>query len=157
MSKSKPQGPSGALPTCPQAAIQIAVDTQYVVGQGGGDNLTTGVYLVDNEIENGSTGEGTMNLYTVVPTETFISWTAFPINPNTDDTVAITGFTVNQGPVFGSNGYPRQQPSGDWVGEAIDQGKQTYTIQLTITNGLGQTTSLEVDPGIHAKGPQDAK
>lgn len=136
---------------CPQAAIQIALDTQYLIGEGG-QFPTSGIYMFDNELGNGSTGEGTMELSTQLPAGTLISWNVFPLNPNTGDTAAITGFNVSQGNVFGSSGFPRQVTPSFWVGEAVNDGSQTYQIQVTISSALGPLYVVSWDPFITATG-----
>lgn len=140
----------------PQTAITIAVDTQYVAAQGG-RNISQGIYMFDNQASAGSSGEGTLELSTVTVNSSLIGFEAVPINPNTGDTVLITGFTVSQGTVFGSQGYPMSQaqplPAGSyWIGQATSQGSQTYQIQIQITTGGIRPTTYFVnwDPFITA-------
>ena len=140
----------------PQTAITIAVDTQYVAAQGG-RNISQGIYMFDNQVAGGSSGEGTLELSTVTVNGSLIGFDAVPINPNTGDTVLITGFTVSQGTVFGSQGYPMSQaqplPAGSyWIGQATSQGSQTYQIQIQITTGGIRPTTYFVnwDPFITA-------
>jgi hypothetical protein len=87
-----------------------------------------------------------------------IGFNAVPINPNTGDTVVISGFTVSQGSVFGSQGYPIEQPQPTpvgcyWIGQATNEGSQTYQIQIEITTGGIRPTTYFVnwDPFITAK------
>lgn len=120
--------------------ITIAVDTAYVASQQG-KNISTGVYMVDNAISNGSTNEGTTELSTKVPVGSTIGWHSVPINFLSGDTVVITGFNVSQGSVFGSQGYPQAFPLNDvkdgswWIGQALNQGTQTYQVKLKVTTG----------------------
>ena len=101
------------------ACITIAIDTAYVAAQQG-TNIGAGVYMMDNTISNGSSGEGQMELHTRVPVGSTIGFDSVPINPVSGDQVIITRFNVSQGSVFGSAGYPRQQPplgtqpAGSW-------------------------------------------
>lgn len=142
-----------ASPLCPQTSIQVAVDTSYVAAQGG-QGISTGIYMMDNEVNNGSSGEGTLELSTRTNAGNLIGWEVTPINPNTGDTVVITGFNVSQGNVFGSQGYPQQQStSGDyWIGQAMNAGQQTYQIQIMVTTGGIRPTKYFVnwDPFITA-------
>ena len=142
----------------PQTAITIAVDTQYVAAQGG-RNISQGIYMFDNQASAGSSGEGTLELSTVTVNGSLIGFEAVPINPNTGDTVLITGFTVSQTQdnVFGSQGYPMSQPQpvpagSYWIGQATSQGSQTYQIQIQITTGGIRPTTYFVnwDPFITA-------
>ncbi|TPG54326.1 AidA/PixA family protein [Sphingomonas glacialis] len=143
----------------PQASITIAVDTAYVASKGG-QNISNGIYMMDNQVSYGSTGEGTLELSTVVPVGSLIGFNTVPIDTNSGDTVIITGFTVSQGSVFGSQGYPQQQPpiNGEpagayWIGQAINAGSQTYQIQIKVTVGQLRPISYYInwDPFITAK------
>jgi len=76
------------------------------------------------------------------------------------DKVVITGFTVSQGSVFTAAGTPREQsalpgePAGAyWIGQAMNQGEQTYQVQIEVTVGLLQpvTYFINWDPFITAK------
>ena len=127
----------------PRVAITVAVDTAYVAAQQG-NNISQGVYMMDNMVANGSTGEGQMELSTHVNNGDLIGFNSVPINAlgTSGDTVVITGFTVSQGNVFTAAGQPRQQPSphGEpegayWIGQAMNQGSQTYQIQIKVTVG----------------------
>ena len=143
----------------PQVAIVIAVDTAYVASQQG-QNINSGVYMMDNQVNNGSTHEGQMELNSVVPVGALIGFESVPINPLSGDTVIITGFTVSQGSVFGSQGYPQQQPpigsqpaGSYWIGQAMNAASQIYQIQIQVTVGLIRPISYFVnwDPYITAK------
>ena len=143
----------------PQVAITVAVDTAYVASQQG-QNIGSGVYMMDNQVNNGSTNEGQMELSSVVPVGSLIGFETVPINPLSGDTVVITGFTVSQGSVFGSQGYPQQQPpigsqpaGSYWIGQAMNAGSQTYQIQIKVTVGLIRPISYYVnwDPFITAQ------
>lgn len=146
----------------PQTAITIAVDTAWVASQQG-KNISSGIYMMDNMVANGSTGEGTMELSTVCNVGSLIGFNTVPIDAlastTTGDSVIITGFTVSQGSVFGGSGYPRQQPALPnqpdgtyWIGQAMNAGNQTYQIQIVVTVGLLQPVSYFVnwDPFITA-------
>ena len=62
--------------------------------------------------------------------------------------------------LFGSAGYPRQQPplgtqpAGSWwIGQAMNSGSQTYQIQIAVTVGVIQPVTYYVnwDPFITAQ------
>jgi hypothetical protein len=139
---------------CPQTFIEIAVDTSYVISQQG-QNIGAGVYMIDNQVNNGSTGEGQTELSTVCNVGDLIGFSVNPIDPNTRDTVEITGFNVsspgNAG-VFGSAGYPIKQTPSYWIGQAMNQTHQTYQVQLKVTSGGIRPLSYAVnwDPFITA-------
>jgi len=137
----------------PQTAITIAVDTAYVAAQNG-QNISQGVYMMDNQLDAGSSGEGTLGLSTHADLGSLIGFNAVPINPVSGDSVIITGFTVSQGSVFGSSGYPIQQPAignepagAYWIGQAMNAGRQIYQIQLKLTVGQLRPISYFVDFG----------
>ena len=152
---------SAAAALSPQTSITIAVDTAYVAAQQG-RNISKGIYMVDNRLRNGSTGEGTLELSTVCNNGDLIGFNAVPINilGASGDQVVITGFTVSQGSVFTAAGTPRQQPAlpGEpagayWIGQALAQGHQTYQIQIEVTVGQLQPVSYFInwDPFITAR------
>jgi hypothetical protein len=141
------------------SCITIAVDTAYVAAQQG-RNIGAGVYMMDNMISNGSSNEGQMELSTKVPVGFTLGFNSVPINPLSGDQVIITGFNVSQGNVFGSAGYPRQQPplatqppGSWWIGQAMNSGSQTYQIQIAVTVGVIQPVTYYVnwDPFITAQ------
>ncbi|HEX8824530.1 MAG TPA: hypothetical protein VF794_31700 [Archangium sp.] len=149
----------------PTTSITIAVDTAYIASQQG-QNISQGVYLMDNQRANGSTGEGTTELSTVCHVGSLIGFLALPINASgsSGDQVVITGFTVSQGSVFGSQGIPVAQPMMDsqpaselgsnyWIGQAMNTGSQTYQVQLAVTVGQLRPTTYFInwDPFIKAQ------
>lgn len=145
----------------PQTAVTIAVDTSYVAAQQG-QNISQGIYMMDNRVRNGSQGEGTLELSTVANNGDLIGFNVVPINAlgPSGDSVVITGFQVANGSVFTAAGRPRQQsalpgePAGAyWIGQALAQGTQTYEIQIEVTVGLLQPVTYVVnwDPFITAR------
>jgi hypothetical protein len=142
----------------PYATVTIAVDTAYVAAQQG-RNINQGVYMMDNMISNGSSNEGQMELYTVVPVGATIGFNSVPINFVSGDKVVISGFNVSAGNVFGSAGYPQQFPLGNeppgswWIGQAMNAGTQTYQIQIAVTVGAIRPVTYYVnwDPFIKAQ------
>ncbi|MBV9110746.1 MAG: hypothetical protein JO306_15145 [Gemmatimonadetes bacterium] len=153
---------SAALATTlsPQTSITIAVDTAYIAAQQG-QNISQGIYMMDNMVRNGSTGEGTLELKSVTNDGSLIGFNVVPIDimGSLGDSVVITGFTVSEGSVFTAAGTPRQQPAlpGEpagayWIGQALQQGSETYQIQIEVTVGKLQPQSYFVnwDPYITA-------
>jgi len=107
-------GPSRAISAASlnvPSSVSIAVDTAYVASVGSGF-ITQGVYMMDNQSANTSSGEGTTELSTVGNVGQLIGFHSVPIDAEggNGDTVVITGFTVSQGDVFTAAGQPRQQP-----------------------------------------------
>ena len=145
----------------PATAITIAVDTAYVASQQG-NNISKGIYMMDNMVANGSYNEGQMELHTNCDVGSLIGFNSVPINGegSSGDTVVITGITVSDGSVFTAAGQPREEtaPNGEpdgsyWIGQAINSGTQTYQIQLKVTVGTLQPVSYYVnwDPYITAQ------
>jgi hypothetical protein len=138
----RPGLPAAALPP-PVAQVAVAVDTALVAGSGG-STISTGIYLMDNQLAEGATGEASFVLHSIVPVGSLIGFTAYPINTGIGDTVVITGFNIVEGDVFGSAGYPILQQSGYWIGQAMNIGAQSYQIQLCITAGSLRPTRYYV-------------
>lgn len=136
----------------PPVSIVVAVDTAYVASQQG-LNITEGVYMLDNQFSNGSTGEGGMELSSIVPLDSLVGFESIPIDPSIASTVTISGFTVSSGSIFGSAGYPMVQPpigsepaGSYWVGQAVNSGPtQTYQIQLMVTIGALRPTTYYIN------------
>lgn len=142
-------------------SVSIAVDTAYVATVGSGF-ISQGVYMMDNQSANTSSGEGTTELHTVGNAGQLIGFHVVPIDGEggNGDTVVITGFTVSQGNVFTAAGQPQQQPplGSDppgtyWVGQLMNQGTQTYQIQCAVTIGQLQPVTYYInwDPFITAR------
>jgi hypothetical protein len=143
--------PSAGIPN-PNTQIAIAVDTAYIAANAG-RGISTGIYMTDNQLNLGSSNEGQLELHTYCNNHSLIGFEVYPIDPNTGDTVAITGFNVSQGNVFGGAGYPIEQRPDYWIGQATNAGSQTYQIQIKITTGGLRPVSYYVnwDPFITAQ------
>lgn len=137
----------------PQCAITLAVDTAYIASQQG-RNISQGIYMMDNQEANGSTGEATLELSTCCNVGNLIGFKSVPINSVSGDKVEITGFTVSQGSVFTAAGQPVSQSQDNtyWIGQAMNEGHQTYQIQIKVTVGVLHPVSYFVnwDPFITA-------
>jgi hypothetical protein len=124
---------TGGIPN-PQTQIAIALDTAFIASQGG-SWVSSGVYMMDNQANLGSTNEGQLELHTHCNNHSLIGFEVYPMDVNSGDTVAITGFNVSGGNVFGGAGYPLQQTPSYWIGQAMNTGTQTYQIQVKVTTG----------------------
>lgn len=146
-----------------QTAITIAVDVNYIATLPPGTvHASKGIYMMDNRVLNGSSNEGGLELSTVCPAGNLISFSAVPVNAESGSgsSVQITGFNVSQGNVFTAAGQPRvfnPPPSGGatnsfWIGQALNQGSQTYQIQIEVSIGVLQPVNYFIswDPFITA-------
>jgi len=139
----------------PLTAIEIAVDTAYVASQNG-NNISQGIYMMDNQEANGSSGEGTLELHTKCNVGSLIGFKCVPINAlgTSGDKVEITGFTISQGSVFTAAGQPVEQSDPSyWIGQALNTGTQTYQVQIKVTVGILHPVSYFInwDPFITAQ------
>jgi hypothetical protein len=137
----------------PQVSIAIAVDTAFIAAQAGDGRISQGVFMVDNRVRNGSTGEGTPGLHTVCNAGSLIGFQVIPIDAAgaSSDEVIITGFADVTGNVFTGAGHPVQQrsignlPKGSyWIGQAIQAGTEEYQIQIKVTVGQLQPVQYYV-------------
>lgn len=125
----------------PARVINIAVDTVYLYSQQTGPYAGTGIYMMDNNALGGSSGEGSLELSSVVTAGFGIAFNAFPIDAAGQqlDTVEIVGFEISSGTnIFGNWGYPQPQPatsSYQWVGSAMLQGQCTYQVKIGVSVG----------------------
>lgn len=136
----------------PKVSVAIAVDTAYVAAHGNDGKITRGVFVMDNRVRLGSTGEGTMTLHTKCNAGDLIGFHCIPVDGagSSGDRVIILSFLDVTGDVFGE-GHPRQQPpigggpAGNWwIGQAMKAGTETYTIQLEMTVGQLQPVTYWV-------------
>lgn len=141
-----------------QTTICISVDTAACIAwsqNNPGQYLRSGLYMVDNQLANGSKNEGGLELLTRCDPGDRVSFFAVPIDPTQGDQVGFSGFNISQGSVFGSSGYPTAQcPDGGdapycnfWVGRAVAGGATTYQPQLVITSN-GVDYPVQWDPFI---------
>ncbi|ARP80636.1 hypothetical protein CAL12_07155 [Bordetella genomosp. 8] len=127
-------------PTNPQTVVRIMVDTASVAASGGGAIGIGQAYMFDNRADNGSGAEGTLELKTVAHPRDYIGFYIDAINPNLGDQLAIMGFSITSGDVFGgSAGHPVQKSYNYWVGQIINASNSAYRISCSLTtNGLNQ-------------------
>jgi hypothetical protein len=144
---------ASATALSPRTWITIAVDTAYIAARHG-RNVSQGIYMMDNRVSNGSTGEGTLELATVTSDGSLIGFNVVPVAPlgANGDQVVITGFNISQGSVFTASGSPRQQPplpgepaGACWIGQALAQGSETYQVQVEVTVGGRQPVTYFIN------------
>ncbi len=125
----------------PARVINIAVDTVYLYSQTSGQYAGTGIYMMDNNVVGGSTGEGTEELSSQVTAGFGIGFNVFAIDAlgGQGDTVEIVGMELSNGTnIFGTWGWPTQQPSTSsyqWLGTAMTQGNCTYQLKIGVSVG----------------------
>ena len=118
--------------------VQIWVDSNALV-----NGQTTGVYLVDNNLNNGSANEGTVNLMTKVAVGTNICWQLLNVDPNSQVQLQIQNF--GNASVFGASGTPQQVNASTWTGQVQAQGTNVpYNINFSaqIPGSSGITTTV---------------
>lgn len=115
---------AGAGLPFPSGQVAIAVATAFVAGAGG-RCIDSGIYLMDNALDGGSTGAGSFGqLHSVVPVGSLVGFSAAPIDTAMGAVVEITGFQIVDGNVFGCAGYPVAQTRAYWIGQAMHLGVQ---------------------------------
>lgn len=117
--------------------IQIWVDTNALQ-----NGQQTGVYLVDNNLNHGSTGEGTTSLMTQVPAGTSVCWSLLNVDPTSDTILQIQNFSNSA--VFGASGTPQQVNATTWTGQVQTAASAPYTINFSaqIPGASGITTNV---------------
>jgi hypothetical protein len=124
--------------------VQIWVDTNALQ-----NGQTTGVYLVDNNLNNGSSNEGTVNLQTDVPVGTNICWSLLNVNPSSNTILQIQNF--GNASVFGASGTPQQVNATTWTGQVQASGQAQYNINFSaqIPGQSGITTNVNPSLAVH--------
>lgn len=112
---------------------------------------TQGVYMVDNRTPK-SINEGTTTLNTYCNTNDYICWRILPLDPDTHDKTAITGF--DQSPAWGYGGQPN--PASDqndvWIGRAEASGNYTTPINILISENGRNPVELKINPSLNING-----
>jgi len=129
-------------PFNPQVNIAVAIDCAFVYAQNSGQMYTgTGIYMMDNQVTAGSTGEGSLELNTYVPAAIqFVGLNVYDIAGGVQGaSVEITGLEYSSGTnVFTDNGWPSAQTAESstcqWMGQALQStsGKSAMTYQYKI-------------------------
>jgi hypothetical protein len=124
--------------------VQIWVDTDALT-----NGQTTGVYLVDNNLNHSSSNEGTVNLSTDVPVGTNICWSLLNVDPTSSTILQIQNFG-NAG-VFGASGTPQLVNANTWTGTVQAVGNDSYSINFSAQNsgGSGITTTVTPSLSVH--------
>jgi hypothetical protein len=130
-----------APPVIPARVINIAVDTVFLYSQTSGPYAGQGIYMMDNNVVGGSTGEGSEELTSLVTAGFGVGFNVFPIDAYgaQGDTVEIVDMELLSGNnIFGNFGWPAQQPATSayqWVGTVMNQGNCTYQLKIGVSIG----------------------
>jgi hypothetical protein len=124
--------------------VQIWVDTDALQ-----NGQTTGVYLVDNNLNHGSSNEGTVDLLTNVPVGTNICWSLLNVNPTSNAILQIQDF--GNASVFGASGTPSPVNATTWTGQVQAAGNASYNINFSaqIPGSSGISTSVNPSLSVH--------
>lgn len=132
--------------------INIAVDTVYLYSQTNGQYAGTGVYMMDNNVDGGSTNQGGLELSSQVTAGFGVAFNVFPVDAagTQGDSVEIVNFEVSNGTnIFGNFGWPQPQASTSsyqWLGMAMTQGNCTYQLKIGVSVGGAPTKYYWWDP-----------
>ena len=133
--------PYVAPPVIPARVINIAVDTVFLYSQTSGQYAGQGIYMMDNNVIGGSTGQGSEELTSLVTAGFGVAFNVFPIDyfGAQGDSVEIVGIELSSGKnIFGNFGLPQAQPSTSayqWVGTVMSQGQCTYQLKIGVSIG----------------------
>jgi hypothetical protein len=120
----------------PNIFIVIAVDVAYLIGQQG-KQISSGIYMMDNRVMQGSSHTGALNLETVGQPGDIVAWNAVPIDPYLpNQRIEITFVQICLGTVFGSPPFPSAGNGYSWLAQLMYPGTQSYAIQIKVTEGL---------------------
>ncbi|HEX8824531.1 MAG TPA: hypothetical protein VF794_31705 [Archangium sp.] len=125
--------------------IQIWVDVNALH-----NGSTAGVYLVDNNVNGGSTNEGTTTLQTELSQGSNVCWSLLNIDPNSKAILSIASFSNSS--AFGASGTPQQVTPTQWTGQVQAAGQAGYSItfNVQIPGASGITTT--VSPSFNVTG-----
>jgi len=120
--------------------IQAWVDVNAIV-QGGG---TAGVWLVDNRVSSGSTGDGSAGLTTACSNGSSLCWEIIAIDPNAD----VTQLQIQQignSNAWGNTGQPEPTDGTNTVftGQVQNTGTAPYNLVLNVNN-----TTVPLTPSV---------
>lgn len=123
--------------------IQIWVDTNALQ-----NGSTTGIYLVDNRVSQGSSNEGTPSLNTAVTKGTNICWEIYNIDLNSDTQLQIAA--ISNAGVFGASGQPQVAPDNPnaFTGQVQDPGSAQYQITFNAQAPGGSGITAIVKPNL---------
>lgn len=131
-------------PSACSVFIQIWVDTNALQ-----NGQTTGVYLVDNNLNHGSSNEGTVSLLTNVPVGTSICWSLLNVDPTSNTVLNLANF--GNASVFGASGTPQMVNATTWTGQVQAAGNASYNINFSaqIPGSSGITTNVTPSLSVH--------
>jgi hypothetical protein len=141
-----------ATPVIPARVINVAVDTVYLYSQTSGQYAGQGIYMMDNNVVGGSSGEGSEELTSLVTAGFGVGFNVFPIDAlgAQGDSVEIVGIELSNGTnIFGNFGWPSQQPpssSYQWLGTVMVQGSCTYQLKIGVSIGGAPVKYFWWDP-----------
>ncbi|MEG3171754.1 hypothetical protein U1708_05965 [Sphingomonas sp. ZB1N12] len=129
----------------PTVFIQIWVDINAVQ-----NGSTTGVYMVDNRVANGSQNEGSAGLSTQVTNGSTIQWNIYNIDANSAAVLSIAD--IGNCNVWGAGGQPETVGGGVFVGQAQVTGGTNYAININVQKQVGSAgITINLNPSITAK------
>ena len=118
--------------------IQVWVDTNAAA-----PGSTAGIYLVDNQLTRGSTGEGTPALMTHATQNSAVCFSVMNIDPQSSATLEITN--ISSSGAFGFDGAPQRFSSHTWIGTlAKPVANADYSLSFNITKAGGEHLSTTV-------------
>jgi hypothetical protein len=105
--------------------IQIWVDVNIA-------SATQGIYIVDNRLSSGSTGEGTYQLTTACERGDDVCWTVLPVDGDPD--VQLTISSIGNSNAWGIAGPPQAYGSTGTVytGKVQNSGNAPYEVALNV-------------------------
>jgi len=104
-----------------------------------------GIYIVDNRLEEGSTGEGTPELTTVCGRNENVCWSLVPVDPN----VTKVGWELSEVgpcPAWGADGQPKRVNATTFTGTARNVVQATpYALAFNVNHEtIDATPSMQV-------------
>lgn len=125
--------------------IQVWVDTNALQ-----NGSTNGIYIVDSNLNNGSSNEGTPNLNTNVTTNTKVCWTILNVDLNSTTQLSFQNF--GNASVWGASGTPQQVNATTWTGQGQQNGNAQYNITFNAepAGGSGITASVNPVMNVHS-------
>lgn len=127
--------------------IRILIDDNGVQ-----DGSVAGVYIVDNQVAEGSAPQGNASMNTVASTNDKICWRVEPLNPASKSTFQIQSISSIQ--AWGFAGTPAMAPDPDagptvFTGIAEQAcGALSYTVDIFATLESGDVMTLSPRPSI---------
>lgn len=127
--------------------IRILIDDNEIQ-----DGTVDGIYIVDNQVSEGSGPQGSSGMTTVADTDDKICWRVEPLNPASASTFQIQSISAIE--AWGFTGTPAMAPdpdAGPMVFTGIAEqacGTLSYTIDIFATLESGDVMTLSPKPSI---------